>query len=68
MTNSRTPQLRAISSNTCPNAEPRSLSDVATCDLAAMTTWGYCRECWDRGAVPARWADQVDGAIARLRP
>lgn len=63
MTNDRTPQMRAISSNTCPNAKPRGMTDVSSCDLTAMTTWGWCNECWTEGRVPAQWAAKVDDLI-----
>ena len=69
MTNDRTPQMRAISSNTCPNAKPRGMTDVSTCDLNAMTTWGYCTSCWESGRVSATWAAAVDRHIERaIRP
>jgi hypothetical protein len=64
MPNDRTPQMRAISRNTCPNAQPRELGEFSSCDMYAMTVWGYCSECWDQARVPARWAAQVDAHIA----
>lgn len=64
MSKDTAPQLRAISSNTCPNAKRRAMSDLSTCDLDAMTVWGYCNECWAEGRVPAAWAARVDRAIA----
>jgi hypothetical protein len=63
--NDRTPQMRAISRNTCPNAQRRALGELSMCDLDAMTVWGYCSECWQQGRVPARWAEQVDAHIAK---
>jgi hypothetical protein len=65
MTNNRTPQMRAISSNICPNAKPRALDEFSSCDPLAMTAWGYCTECWANVRVPAKWADQVDAQIAK---
>jgi hypothetical protein len=65
MTNDRTPQMRAISSNTCPNAKPRGMDDFSACDLDAMTVWGYCTECWEHERVPAIWAAKVDVFIAK---
>jgi hypothetical protein len=66
MTNDRRPQLRAISSNLCPNARRRAITEFSSCDLTAMTTWGYCTECWEQGRVPALWAASVDKEIDRL--
>jgi hypothetical protein len=63
MTKERAPQLRAISSNTCPNARRRSMAELSMCDLDAMTVWGYCSECWQQGRVPDAWARKVDRAI-----
>jgi hypothetical protein len=63
MTNDRTPQMRAISTNICPNAQPRSMTDVSACDLTAMTVWGYCTECWAESRVPGNWAAKVDARI-----
>jgi hypothetical protein len=65
MTNDRAPQMTALSNNTCPNAKPRGIADLTTCDMNSLTTWGYCHECWDRGDVPAIWAAKVDQHIEK---
>lgn len=66
MVNDRAPQLRAISTNICPNAKRRALTDPSSCDPSALTTWGYCTECHESDRVPAGWAAQVDREITRL--
>lgn len=67
MTDERAPQARPNSTNICPNAKRRALTEMATCDPDALTYWGYCTECWELGNVPAKWADQVDLAIVSSR-
>lgn len=63
------PQMRAVSSNACPNSRPRRLDEYESCDMDAMTAWGYCNDCWRNGRVPSPWAVAVDQAIARaVRP
>lgn len=66
MVNDNAPQLRVLSTNTCPNARRRPLADMSSCEPEALTTWGYCNECWTRGLVPASWATQVDQEIDRI--
>ena len=64
----RMPQMRPLSTNVCPNARPRAITEYSCCDLYAMTTYGYCSECWNEGRVPAQWDHLVSSAIAANVP
>jgi len=66
MTHNQLPQMRALSTNVCPNAQPRSIADLSMCDEWALTAWGYCLECYRQDRVPAQWLRGVDAEIVRL--
>jgi hypothetical protein len=67
MTDDRIPQMRALSTNACPNSDPMWLTmEPGTC-APGLTTWGYCMSCWDAGLVPASWAQRVNEAT-EVRP
>lgn len=64
----KVPQLRAMSTNDCPNIDPRYLTlPPPACMPDGLTTWGYCGGCWTGGYVPARWTARVEAEIERLR-
>lgn len=66
MTTDQLPQLRALSTNVCPNAKPRAITDLSSCDEWSLTTWGYCGECWTAERVPIQWDYLVRRAIGRV--
>ena len=61
----QTPRLDPVSTNQCPNAL-RGYSDMyGTCDIYALTSWGYCTPCWSADRVPGRWAQRVSREMER---
>lgn len=67
-TASKVPQMRALSTNACPNSSPTWLSDPpGACPEYGLTSWGYCCPCWEAGLVPAVWAARVDASIGGTR-
>jgi hypothetical protein len=62
----KVPQLRALSTNACPNSSPTWLTDPVGACHPGLTTWGYCGVCWEAGLVPAVWAARVDAHIAAV--
>jgi hypothetical protein len=62
------PQMRPLSTNVCPNAQPRAIGDFSACDQYALTTWGYCTECWSEDRVPSSWDRLVRSAFAANVP
>ena len=58
------PQLRALSTNHCPNAHPLYLSMAPpACSPTGLTTWGYCNQCWSNNHVLATWVARVQEAM-----
>jgi hypothetical protein len=65
---SRTPQMRALSTNACPNMSATWLTDPpGHCPPHGLTSWGYCGPCWEANAVPAVWAARVLAALGDPR-
>lgn len=59
----RIPQMRALSTNACPNSSPMWLTAPPGTCAPGLTTWGYCGQCWEAGLVPGAWADRVTATI-----
>jgi hypothetical protein len=66
MTHDKLPQMRALSTNLCPNSRPRAITDPSMCDQWALTTWGWCSECYQEDRVPAAWLRAIEAETARL--
>lgn len=65
----KTPQLRALSSNVCPNADPRYLLMLLpACCPYGPTAWGYCGACWESGSVPPVWGARVQRSLDAVLP
>jgi hypothetical protein len=63
----RIPQMRALSTNGCPNSSTTWLTDPPGACPPGLTTWGYCGSCWEAGLVPGAWAQRVEQAIGARR-
>jgi hypothetical protein len=63
----RIPQMRALSTNGCPNSSTTWLTDGPGACPPGLTTWGYCGTCWENGLVPGAWAERVEQAIGAAR-
>jgi hypothetical protein len=69
MTDDRIPQMRALSTNACPNSHPLWLTMGPDTCPPGLTTWGYCEQCYTAGLVPAAWVERVEQCITeRLKP
>lgn len=55
----KTPQLRWLSDNVCPNAGPTFLTELGVCSPYSMTMWGFCVACWDADRIPAAWQRKI---------
>lgn len=60
----RIPQMRAMSTNGCPNSSVTWLTDPPGKCAPGLTSWGYCGQCWADGQVPGAWAQRVEDKIA----
>jgi len=56
----KTPQMRLLSTNECPNSRPDWLTHPPACSEWSFTIFGYCQWCWDIGNVPETWAKRVE--------